>query len=243
VSDFGMKDRHAITAQIIVVAGAYRPQFYHEKMWLYQIGPAAQALWHGQHAGNHFSIFVQSQGLPPLPRSEFVNLFGPQRFGDGFVEVGRLLIEGQMAAAADILLASPKNSQKLQKIMGQYRLPAIAAIFHSDFSYELKMKIHGWQSHLWNERAADWDGDFLPLWRPKHASLYRRLWNPDIARLDTGMVQQLNTAHRPVMATARRHTVTHEPQGYRHEFVLPSGSYATVFLSQLYELSDASREQ
>lgn len=240
VSDHGLKDAQAVTAQHIVVEGEFTPSFNHERIWLCQVGPAEGRLRHGGHDANHFSILVRTDTAYPPEHDTFVNFFGPQRFGDGRLEVGRHLLEGDVDRALQILQTS-MNWRSLERIARNNRISLEQAVFHRSFSFELGFKLLQWQSHLWNMAAEGCREGTLAMWSPESRHLYRRFWNPSI--LDPYLVQRLHRFHRDVVVRAQGHHVLEYDEGYRHEFSLRSGSYATVFLASLYQLTDTSRER
>ncbi len=241
VTDYGMKDSAALTAQVVVVEGDYVPRFAHSHMWLYQIGAASGRLQHGGHDANFFQIKVHTDGSPGVVDSRFMNLFGPQRFGDGYLEVGRLLLEGDNTEAARILNQSQFNGPDLDRIMKRHRITMKQAMHHPEFAFQLRMKVQSWQSHLWNLLAPQWSEEILPMWLPKHAALYRRFWNPNLAQLDGDMLRLLSWSKRPLYAEAKNHMVSRVVGGFLHEFQLRTGAFATSFLASCYELADASR--
>lgn len=242
VTDYGMKDAVALTSQIIVVEGSFRPNFNHEKMWLCQIGPADGPVRHGHNEGNRFSILVRTEAENPPPNvPEFLNLFGPQRFGDGRVEIGKYLLEGNFAAALELIEGSVSWSEL--KVIMQKRYTALEALRHPDFLKTLQFKIQQWQSWLWNEVAKRSDQFRIPVWSPAVAEVYAHLWNPVAESLHPKMVQHARAFHRKVKVSVGNPVVKKHRDGFVHEFTLPSGVYATVYLAELYDLTDLSREK
>ncbi len=242
VTDYGMKDAAAVTVQIVVVEGQFTPAFYHRKMWLYQLGPADGPLKHGQHEGNRFSIVVRTEEVSPPPEAtEFLNLFGPQRFGDGRVLIGKYLLEGNFTAALAEFEES-MNWRDLEKIMNKGHT-ALEALKHPDFRGILKFRVQQWQSWMWNEVAKLSNQWRIPVWSPGVADMYAHLWDPDIDQLHPHMVQHAYPFTRKVKVQPGNPIVSKHPEGFKHEFTLPSGVYATVYLAHLYDLRDISREK
>jgi tRNA(Glu) U13 pseudouridine synthase TruD len=242
VTDYGMKDAAALTSQMVVIEGQFKPTFSHDKMWLCQVGPADGPLRHGRHEGNHFSILVRTDSpAPPQKVTEFLNLFGVQRFGDGRLEVGRDLLEGNFEAAVEGLKGS-MNWPELEAIMRK-GFSALEALRHPDFTGTVKFKIQQWQSWMWNEVAARSNEWRVPVWSPDVSYLYAHLWNPALEQLHSKMVQYAYPFTRKVRVEVGNPVVKAHPEGFLHEFSLPPGVYATVYLERLYEVRDISREK
>ncbi len=244
VTDYGRKDHFAVTVQRIVVEGEYKHSFQHESMWLRHLGPANVALRHGGHQGNRFSVLVRTEASVPPEGEKFLNLFGPQRFGDGSPEVGKYLLEGEYDQALQLLQQSPMNRSELQRIARRYGISAMKAMLHLDFRSTLHFKVVQWQSHLWNMRAKQLQlkgvsEGALPVWGEAYMDEYEHLWNPTM--LNDEFVGALHSFTRSLYVRAQEHVIVEEDDGFRHKFTLRSGSYATVFLSSLYDLTDESR--
>lgn len=243
VTDHGRKDQFAVTAQMIVVEGGYTPHFQHEQIALRCLGPVDGPVRNGGHAGNRFSVLVQTDVMMPPEGDEFLNLFGVQRFGDGHYLVGKHLLEGDYSAALALMSRSQMNGGKLRKIAQRHGLTKMKAMLHPDFRSILDFKVLQWQSHLWNHLALQsrsGDAPTLPTWDEDHAAWYTHLWNP--AQLNDEFVSSLHSFSRPLWVKAEQHCIIEEDEGIRHEFTLRSGAFATTFLGSLYELHDASRQ-
>ena len=78
------------------------------------------------------------------------------------------------------------------------------------------------------------------MWGLDCAPLYAALWNPN--DVDSAMYELTHQFNRRLQVAALRHIVIEHDEGYVHEFTLPPGAYATVFLDHLYSLVDDSRE-
>lgn len=237
VSDHGLKDACAVTSQQIVVEGAYDPHFEHDQLWLRYIGPASGRLRHGGHDGNRFSIVVYTDAVHPPEADSFLNLFGSQRFGDGHLEVGKFLYEGNYKEALRHLEGS-MNWRVIEGLMSR-GMTAEEALLHPSFRFELKFKLLQWQSHLWNLLARRTTEMHLPTWSVQYRRLYEHLWNPKT--LDETMLSLSYSFIRRVQAKVSQHRIIERDEGFVHQFMLGSGSYATVLLSSLYELEDVSR--
>ncbi len=239
LSDHGRKDTYAVTSQSLVVKGPFRPNFDHEQIWLKQMGPAASPLSHGGHDKNHFSILVRTDAAFAPHGQQFLNLFGPQRFGDGRAEVGKFLLEGRFEDALTRLEGS-MNWGAIENLLDLGAKP-MEALLHHSFRKELKFKVEQWWSWLWNQLAPEFQEDHLPTWSMDSAHLYEKWWNP--YELDSEMLELVKSFVRPVKSVAYDHTSHEVEGGFRHEFALRSGAFATVFLDTLYDVTDVSRER
>jgi len=254
VSYHGLKDRHAFTSQAIAVEGFFCPSFSfvprngnndEEGIWLDQKWNLARRLWRGGNVGNRFSIVVmtnaraRSVGFDILWRVP--NFFGAQRFGCwGGAEAGRMILEGNFDEAFAILLRDP-NGRKLDAIRRSVG-SAREALLDSRYTFEFSMTVLKWQSFLWNQLLrmhleCDVDlPDRIPMWslEPDVCTLYQDLWNP--ASLDLDIVSSLQTFSRPTIVYPKNISYEQNLLGWRVEFDLPSGAYATVALSRIFSL-------
>jgi len=246
VSVQGRKDACAVTTQYVVVQGAFRPCFAHSNMWLWQLGPTSNRLKLGGHEANHFDIVVRTDvSTKPVAQAMFPNVFGPQRFGDLNPAVGKWLLEGDFAAAVELLRGS-YNWSRLAVIMREQSCTATEALLQPEFRVDLRFLLQQWQSYLFNQLALETTEAQLPLWTIENNWLYSKWWNP--YDLDAEMCYLLHAEGkapimRPVWVQAENHQVDPHPLGWRHRFKLRPGSFATVFLGSMYDLKDASRER
>ncbi len=242
VSAAGRKDSCAVTTQRIVVAGDFTPTFAHDRIWLHQVGPAHRPLRRGHHSGNMFSIMVYTDARRPAEGRYFRNYFGPQRFGSD-PKVGRYLLEGDLVAAF-VALTGTRNQSARDKIAEQgyseeetMRHPYLASV--------REYAVLQWQSYLWNELARSRKEtsarDRLPLWSLDSAYLYTPWWNP--SEVDGEMLRLIHVTDRPLFAAPERQQVIKRVGGWRHDFRLRPGAFATVYLATLYEVADASLER
>lgn len=247
VTTAGLKDAYAHTSQVVVVAGEFIPQFNHSSMWLQQIGPASGPLYGGKHGNNQFLINVETDASvsPRMPDS-FRNYFGPQRFGDGFNEVGRDLLLGHFERAAASLRHSQMNGSQLNHLLRQ-GFSAEAALLHPSMKNIVGFKVLQWQSWLWNQRAALVETSIannslrIPMWSLETADDYDQIWDP--ARVDVGMNQLGHHFSRPLFISVKERAFQRVQGGFQYKFQLPPGAYATVYLDAMYNINDVSRSR
>lgn len=250
LSDCGQKDAQAITTQYVVVEGSYVPRCRDERIKVQYLGPTYGPLTLGEHEANYFSILVRSNlRTAPVTDGVFVNYFGPQRFGQGTAEVGRLLIEGEIDEALK-LLARTRNGRKVQGIASYQGTSLEAALFSPAFEHDRNFMIGQWRSFLWNTLVSQRlqlgnlpPEAVIPLWTPELASEYAHLWDCDESRIPAPIMELVQRGKRAAWAKAYQHEVVQHPHGWRHNFVLKPGCYATVFLANLYDLEDASLQR
>lgn len=251
VSVQGRKDKWALTTQKIAVKGRYKldrlEELETQGIWLQQLpGVLKDKLFPGgDEMQNFFSIMVHTDApVPPMVNTSFRNVVGRQRFGDMGHEVGRMIIEGDFEQAADRL----KNSltrHKLFRVKRENGLESLVdALLHEDFDEQLGWEVLQWQSYLWNEVAQTTDRTELHLWSmdPEVQKLYVHLWHPD--SVDAEIAEwylQPRKNGRSVWVDVSEHKVVEVDGGYRHEFTLPSGAYATTYLATMYDYIDDSR--
>lgn len=139
----GLKDKHAITQQVISVHTPGKtpedfPSLQHPKLTVQWVDLHTNKLKRGHLAGNRFSIRVRdvnptgvlhaNRALQQLSTQGVPNRFGPQRFGliGNNHEVGRALILGNPDLAIDLMCGphprSPKNQHAARELFasGKY---------------------------------------------------------------------------------------------------------------------------
>lgn len=240
VTSYGKKDKYAVTTQKIVIVGSYTPSFSHSRINMRHRGEALRPARPGPHEGNSFSILVRTDASRPPEGSRFRNLFGPQRFGRGSVEVGKFLLTGDDERALGLLFDDEQQRIKLLQVRHHMQYKTVyEALYSKEYREQRQFMILQWQSYLWNRVAMKATTEFLPIWSEETASLYDHIWNPE--QIDEAMLAESHTFNRPVWVDVGQHAIIEAPEGFRHEFILRSGAYATSFLSSLYDLTDASQ--
>jgi len=244
VSSYGLKDRHAHTSQCIGIEGDFHPEFQHDDMCLRQTGTAPRPLIPGGNAGNRFRIEVLSEArsIDEAAFAKVPNLFGSQRIRsriDG--DVGRLLLEGHFAGAAEIMPAEYAVFRRLRRVYERER-DWKKAWFDAEMTFDFRFNMLKWQSWLWNQLLQDvMSGDCaperLPMWCPENAETYRHLWDP--ACLDEDSLYRLHRFNRPTLVRPWNISAERMMLGWKICFDLPAGAYATVVLSQAFELVEA----
>lgn len=129
----GNKDRRAITEQLCSIRNITKEKLESLKLKDIEIifkGYGDEPITLGMLDGNNFIINIKEIDFKPKPINKFINYYGPQRFGDDNIEIGRSIIKKDF-----------KNLEKfnlsINKINQNRRLSRIY--------------VHAYQSYLWNE--------------------------------------------------------------------------------------------
>jgi len=257
ISHYGTKDKQALTSQLVGVRGRFQPDFSHPDISLVQL-PSQDLSWvkfHTQHKlafggnyGNRFNIFIHSLATKldlAAVSVPFPNLFGTQRLNTlGTEQIGRLFLEGKPEQAIDLLLTTPsaKKFLRVQKLAGG---SWEAALSHPEFERSFRFEIMKWQSFLWNklcqekfQELGDKLPETLPMWnlREEVYEMYRHLWDPPY--LNDRVLGRVALSERPTMLLPENFQAKREAFGWRFSFDIPSGSFATVVLPQLFQLEE-----
>jgi tRNA pseudouridine13 synthase len=157
VGHAGLKDKHAITQQVVSVHTPGRtpedfPSFQHERARVLWVDLHTNKLGRGHLSGNRFSIKVRGvdpthvmraqRALTLLSERGCPNRFGPQRFGYLLNNhlVGRALILGDHKLALDLLLSphegSPKGQLDSREAYARGDYEGAAARMHKVFKVE-----------------------------------------------------------------------------------------------------------
>lgn len=248
VTMHGMKDRWAITSQLIAIRSdvlSKERRFNHHSIYVRDIGTVSQPLRIGGNKGNRFWIRVRRcYTWPDLADVHAVpNFFGGQRFGRLGDEqhVGRLLLTGNAEEAGYRITFPPlrwRLEQALSECNGNHR----QAFLHPMMQEVSKFSVLQWQSYLFNRLVSAHIQSGLhlpetfPFWCNKHSALYQGVWE-SAESIEKEFERMAARTQRRTMVSPRNFTFRNErDQSVVFEFELPSGSYATVVLGQLYEL-------
>lgn len=244
----GMKDKWAITSQLVAIRSACLPPecgFDHRDIYLRDIGTSDKPLRLGGNIGNAFCIRVRNcHQWPDLSDIHRVpNFFGMQRFGRDCNEhhVGRLLLTGDYVAAAESI-SFPPLRERFEQVLDESGETHRIAFLHPSMLESTRFSILQWQSYLFNRlvshylRKNDKLLSLFPLWRPEHRTLYKRVWEPR-SQLDADFVRLAAKSERRTLVCPSNFRLRVESDdNLVFEFELPSGSYATTVLGQLYTL-------
>ena len=252
ISFYGLKDKHARTSQHIGVQGNFRPSFSHPEISLAQQGGQRFPLRIGDIVGNRFEIFIASTAddLDFAAARAVPNFFGPQRLGrPGAEEIGRFLLEGDYDEAIRLIRLNPESEKKLFRAKELVGGSWFEALFHPSFEFSFNFEVHKWQSHLWNkllqekkEKLGNSLPDRLLMWNTSQevSEMYQHLWAP--TQLDSKVVNALQIHPRPTMLRPKDFKYERKTTGWKFNFDLPPGAYATTVLAQLFKLEERHYE-
>lgn len=232
----GLKDRVAVTEQYCSapVSKEKVESVSLEDITLSFVGFTAEPVFRGQNWGNWFRIVVRDVKLPEM-KSRFVNLFGEQRFSERNVEVGRAIVKRDFKRAVELLKQ-------------QFPVNGVAPlnVIRSFPQNILRLMLHAYQSFLWNKAALLWledpnPPDLVPLVGfgvdPDEMSA-KILAEEGVSSRDFVLKElpdlSVEGSERRLFVEARNLTYDFADDTLTVEFELPSGSYATVFIEQLF---------
>lgn len=246
----GFKDKKAVTTQYISVRNGPQKSVSEKNFTLEYFGQGQERLTLGMHSGNYFEITVR-ECKKPEPKEWFINYFDDQRFGKNNAEIGKLIVQRKFADASmlipeiqEFLSKNPSNFVGALQMLGKRRV---------------RFYVHAYQSFLWNKYVASlfadgWKiGDLsFPLNEPEQAaiplfgfgsqtdsSMEKFLEAEKISPRDF-IIQQFPEAsqegsERQIVAKAKNVSIEYENGKCLLKFELGKGSYATMFIKQLFQ--------
>jgi len=135
----GNKDKKAVTEQFCSVKGVSVNALKSvelEDISIEIMGLGDIPISLGNLKGNYFEIVIREIDEKPLIKDKFVNYFGPQRFGQNNVEIGRCLIK--------------KDFKEACRIMGKEDV--IPVEYLNSISRKIsRIYTHAYQSYIWNK--------------------------------------------------------------------------------------------
>ena len=223
----GNKDKRAVTEQYISIPKRTNKEIKLRDIELEFVGYGKERLNLGDNKGNFFRIVIREAKTEPKAREEFTNYFGEQRFGRNNVEIGRLIVKKKFDEASE-LLGPPKGLKGIQQIPKRI----------------LKMYLSGYQSYLWNTVVSRMDKlpDKVSLvgfdTELKEEEYVKLMTEEGITPRDF-IIRQLplmsvEGGERKTRQKASNLKIQQSDKGFEIEFELPKGSYATVFINQLF---------
>ncbi|HLD80183.1 MAG TPA: tRNA pseudouridine(13) synthase TruD [Candidatus Nanoarchaeia archaeon] len=148
----GSKDKHAVTEQMISIAGMKKEAVEKVKiegasLEFYGYGKTPISL--GDLQGNRFEIVVRNLETEKVERADYIeNYFDEQRFSENNVKIGRHLLKkefGKAAALADEVKVAKYLEQKPTDFVGALKNVPIRL---------LRMYVNAYQSYIWNKTVA-----------------------------------------------------------------------------------------
>jgi len=150
----GIKDKVAITTQLISIKGKNRAQIEKlkfEDIELRFFGYRDEPLYLGELDGNKFKIVLRNVTRKAVKKNNFVNYFGEQRFSDYNIAIGKSLIKNDFNIAVQLIGKSDSfYFRKLKAHLDQKPSDFVNALKLIPKKL-LKLYVNSYQSYLWNE--------------------------------------------------------------------------------------------
>lgn len=235
----GLKDRHAITEQVCSLDASISKEVLEslnlENIKITFLGQSKKPIHKGQNSGNFFRIVVRGVKNKPKLNNRFVNYFGEQRFSSNNHVIGKYLIKKKFKEACSLLEGF--NVDCSDPINAFRSIPkSLSTLF-----------VHAYQSFIWNQSAKLWVSETeenmnLPLVGfgteevDKHT---KYILDKEGVSLSDFVIRQLPNLSvegdiRSLYAFADNLRISYENSSAIVEFELKKGSYATVFIQQLF---------
>lgn len=234
----GAKDKVAVTTQYFSLKGVSEEKingFTHEDIEIEFVNKHNQPLSLGDLHGNKFTIIARELKKPLAQKKQIRNYFGPQRFGDNNVDVGRLLVKKQFKEACELLDLPADNPIKSLRSLPKHTLT---------------LYVHAYQSWMWNKVLESFEEvpDSLPLigfgtdlddYEKTIKEKYEELLEQEGITARSFIIKQI-----PGLSSegdVRKTTIVIEDLELgpfkdgvqKASFTLPKGSYATVVMEEL----------
>ncbi|MBD3303629.1 tRNA pseudouridine(13) synthase TruD [Candidatus Woesearchaeota archaeon] len=250
----GNKDKIAITEQVCSVPEVNKDRL--EKIKLRDIelkflGKGNEPISLGDLEGNEFEIIVRNIDKKPAAKKEFVNYFGEQRFGKINVPIGKAIVKKDFEKAVKLMLSN-KGPEEVKVRDYNHKNPTnyVGALKTLPLKL-LKIYIHAYQSWIWN-KVVEKTGKkgTLPLVGfgtiVDNSVLADFLAEEGIRPRDFIIkeIPELSSEgdEREIIAEAKdlkigpleEDEINKGKKKNLVKFTLPKGSYATVFINQLF---------
>jgi len=155
----GVKDKNAITEQVISIVNGKHQDFDFGETSLEFLGKGKDAIFLGYHEGNAFEIVVRDVDKKPEKISQIVNYFDDQRFSRANHLIGKAIVKGDFKEAIRLMLGTTEHFEKLD--LRDYAIDVAQHLTKSSTDFvgalrkipkkQLLMFTHAYQSLLWNK--------------------------------------------------------------------------------------------
>lgn len=243
----GTKDKKAITLQYFTVKKEL-PDIKNESYEIKKLGKSSKPLSLGDHNGNKFTITIRDVEKVPDYKSEFVNYFGEQRFSRHNFEIGLSILKKDFQTAVSLI-----DLDSVQDHILNNPNDYVGAIQKVPFKI-LKIYVHSVQSFFWNKVAEAVETEKIPFItfdtefdnNEIEKSYEELLKKYDLTQRDfvirqfQNLTPQGNTRERIAkvkdlkIGKLEPDELNSEKKKVKVEFILPKGSYATVFIKSLF---------
>lgn len=253
----GLKDKRAITTQACSVKDI-SPEALERinlrDVQMQVLGKGTQEIYRGQHQGNSFNITVREIVTIPSVISQFINFFGEQRFSSKNVTIGRFLVKRQWkdaALACDAPSVKDYLHNKPTDFIGSIRTVDIKILqlyvqSYSSFLWNTAAQLHVKKNHV-SEKNKSENSLSLPGFAMRHECCIDEVTQQEKVNANDFLIREIpeiscEGAKRTVIVDVQNLTFGSLKDDEFHvgkkkiliKFILPSGSYATVFLKTLF---------
>ncbi len=243
----GTKDRNAITTQYFTCKN-HIPDIKETDYSVEYLGKTNKPLSLGDHLGNKFIITIRDIDELPQENTHFTNLFGDQRFSKHNLDIGISILKKDFQTAVSLV-----DRDEVQDHIINRPNDYVGALQKVPFKI-LKIYIHSVQSFFWNKVAEKVDAEEIPL-----ISFDTEFKNKKIEEEYNMLLQKYKLSMRDFVIRQFHNLTPHGTMRKRIaevnylkignlekdelkegrkkvivEFILPKGSYATVYIKSLY---------
>lgn len=252
----GNKDKIAVTEQTCSAPDITKQQL--EKVKIKDIetrylGKGEEPISLGDLEGNEFEIIVRNIDEKPKPKKKFINYFGEQRFGKANVPIGKAIVKKDFEKAVKLMLENKGPEQVKVRDYNQNNPKDYVGALKILPKKLLKIYIHAYQSWIWNktvERHSMDENRVIPLVGfgtiIEDSCLSDILAEEGIKPRDFIIkeIPELSAEgdERDIIAEAKNlkigkledDEINKSKKKVLIKFKLQKGSYATVFINQLF---------
>jgi len=139
----GTKDKVAVTEQAISIKNGAKKDYDFDIIKLTFIGYSGEPINLGTNSGNYFEIVLREVEKIPKAKDWMINYFDDQRFSDKNIDVGRAVIKRDFKKAAELL----KDEIKIE---GNDFVGALRQVDKKI----AKFYLNAYQSYLWNKAVS-----------------------------------------------------------------------------------------
>ncbi len=241
----GTKDKNALTEQVVSAKNVGKDRISKIKLKDIEIeylGKGETPISLGDLEGNFFRIVVRDAEKEPKKLKRFRNLFGEQRFSKNNAEVGKAIVKKEFEKAVGLVLENKgDNENALNEYLSKKPKDFVGALRRIPLKI-LKMYVHAYQSLLWNRMTEGSDADELELigFGTNADKEIMGVLKKEGVKTRDFIIRQLPELSsegdsRKVFAEAKDLKIKKiDEKTFEFEFVLPKGSYATVFIAQSF---------
>lgn len=243
----GTKDKIALSTQYIsfdYVAREKIDRLKLEDITLEFYGYGDNPISLGDLIENHFIIMVDDADKEPKVLKRFVNYFGQQRFSKNNVDVGKAILKKDFKRAVNLIVEVDNDFRERSEEYLKDQLNDYIGLLRTIPKKILLLYVHSYQSYVWNESVKQLpDKDKVPIvgfdTKLDGWDIIKSIIEKDGIILRDFIIRSIPELTsegdiREMFAEVHDMKIEKIEDRYRLEFFLPKGSYATVFLEQIF---------